>query len=94
MHSRAEVPNLRCPSCGYDGRDDDPWRATCTHPFRLVERVIRTWTFVAAFRASSVELVTQGLPVIDEESGDGVRLECGACFIEFDLPNGVTANVA
>jgi hypothetical protein len=82
---------IRCPQCGNAGREEDGWGAHAPIPFRIVERVVRSWDVVGARRLADKILLVVDLETdrVDWESGEGEELQCNACFAEFPLPEGV-----
>lgn len=82
---------IRCPQCGNTGREDDGWSPHAPIPFRIVERVVRSWDVVGARHLDDRNLLLADLETdrVDWESGEGEELQCNACFAEFPLPEGV-----
>jgi|SRR5438105_1341944 len=85
----SELPII-CPTCGNRGETDDDWERNAAVPFKLVEEVVRSFEFSATvddakrlFIAADVET-----DEVDWESGNGMRIECMACFGQFPIPDG------
>jgi hypothetical protein len=81
-----------CPECGNRGREDDGWDMHARVPFRLIERVLRSWEFTTVKREDgSIRLMADtDSDKVDWESGNGLSLECCACFRQFPIPEGLT----
>ncbi|MBW3564892.1 MAG: hypothetical protein KY459_09230 [Acidobacteria bacterium] len=82
---------ILCPSCGNDGNEDVAWERNAHVPFRLVECVLRSWDFEIREQpdGSPILVGDTNTDTVDWESGDGLRLECCACFNQFSVPEGL-----
>lgn len=81
---------LRCPHCGNEGEEGDEWEANAPGPFRLVEEVLRSWYFDIVEREGELLLLADpGTDKVDWESGNGLRIECCACFEHFPIPTNL-----
>ncbi len=83
-----------CAQCGYDGTNVGKLK-TANPPldltpffegFRLMELVERTWEFTVEDRTIIADTDTDQM---DDESGDGYFLLCGACLHRNPLPEGL-----
>ena len=74
-----------CPFCGYDGTEPPP---VLDEPFRLTERVVRTWPIALRSGTDGTpEIVADAADdEIDWESSADTKIECGSCFEEFPVP--------
>lgn len=80
-----------CPHCGNHGEEDGPWQVNGWTPFRLIEEVVRSWTFEAERRDDGTIHLTadSGSDDVDWESGTNLRFECVQCSGEFPLIENV-----
>lgn len=85
--SWTELP-IACPHCGNHGEEDGQWQINGWTPFRLVEEVVRSWTFEAhpAEGGTLVLIADASNDEVDWESGTNLRFECVQCFGQFPLP--------
>lgn len=69
---------IRCPRCGNTGRLGDAWEKNGEVPFKVVEDVVRSWTFSASREADGklTLVVDTESDDVDWESGTGLRFEC------------------
>lgn len=80
---------ISCPKCGNTGRPGDAREKNGEVPFKVVEDVVRSWTFSASREADGklILVVDTESDDVDWESGTGLRFECMGCFFEFPLPD-------
>lgn len=84
---------LRCPDCGNDGEEGGAWEQNAPVPFRMVERVLRSWHFeIVEQSGERIMIGDTATDKVDWESGDGLRLECCACFEHFPIPEGLAVD--
>lgn len=86
-----ELP-IVCPHCGNHGEDGGEWETNGVTPFRLIEEVIRSWPLTAKRDESGMLILSADASndKVDWENGTNLRFECGQCFGDFPLPEGVT----
>lgn len=85
--TKMPVPII-CQECGNDGTNEALWESNSPSPFRITERVTRTWPIEAVQKADEgYALVCEGgSDEIDWESSSETTIECCACFSEFPVP--------
>jgi DNA-directed RNA polymerase subunit RPC12/RpoP len=83
-----------CPYCGNRGLSRGEWRKNAPVPFKLVERVVRSFMFAGDVGpAGSISLLADvDTDEVDWESGDEMKLECMQCFGDFPVPHGVSVD--
>ena len=84
----SELP-IVCPQCANHGEPDGAWQANAGRPFKLIEDVVRSWTFVAVRDGSVLRLIVDAASdSTDSDSGTNMRVECMQCFASFTIPVG------
>jgi hypothetical protein len=85
---RFDQNGLVCPLCGNNGEVGGEWEKNGEEPFRLVEEVVRSFSFSAVPCENGVLSIVGNASddSVDWESGRNLRFECVQCFGEFPLP--------
>lgn len=86
--SKRQFSPLRCPSCGNDGSPGKVWERNWRRPFKAIEMVPRYWEFDMETPNDSAPVLAINCDsdTVDWESGDGIQIECNACFDVFPVP--------
>lgn len=89
--AKTKCASIRCPTCGNDGQPGGPWERNWRTPFKAVERALSSWpcSVTEAEDGSQTLVVDADSEMVDPESGEGVQIECNACFNVFPVPEGV-----
>ncbi len=84
-----ELP-IVCPFCGNHSEAKGRWSTNAAVPFKLVEEVVRSFEFSAELDDERRLLIDADVETdeVDWESGNGIRIECMACFGQFPIPEG------
>ena len=87
----SEDPDLDvCPHCRNHGEPGGAWSTNAWAPFKLVERVVRSFMFAASVDTAGTLALRADVETdqVDWESGGDYAIECMQCFGEFELPDG------